>query len=433
MHSAAASLDATLLDLLPSAVLVLDGRDRIVEANDTARDWFTLDYLDGEHRFSELLTGAGTLFFETHIRPLLHRNDTVRSVMLEVRAHGELLAVNLSARRLPDGTVLVVLLDATYQKAYETELDLRRQLAEQEAHASARFRAAFGDAVSAMAIIEARDSIVILEANRAFCALVGKTRESLARYRLAELFGASDAFVTENILVFPDRALAPLGCELAITSGDGTTLTVRTTASQISSDDDLVGQYVLHIEDITPQRALEARLAYDASHDGLTGLVNRRAITRELERRMEHPSAAPTAVMFIDVDHFKSINDELGHAAGDSLLVQVSDRLRRAVRQQDLVGRLGGDEFIVICPDVDSLAAARNLAARVVEVGVEPFTLGSGTVTNITLSVGVALAPLTGTAAELLIRSADDAMYVAKRAGRNNAVVVDTSDATDAT
>ncbi len=162
------------------------------------------------------------------------------------------------------------------------------------------------------------------------------------------------------------------------------------------------------------------RLAHSALHDELTGLPNRALLSDRLEQAFARPhgEGRHVALLFVDLDHFKLVNDSLGHAAGDSLLGQAAQRLRAAVRESDTVARLGGDEFVILCEGI-SAAEAERLAERVVAAFHAPFTLEGGDAT-VTSSVGVAIAEVGATPAELL-RDADTAMYRVKNGGRNAA------------
>jgi diguanylate cyclase (GGDEF)-like protein len=170
----------------------------------------------------------------------------------------------------------------------------------------------------------------------------------------------------------------------------------------------------------------QQELAFMATHDGLTGLPNRTLIVDRLEQmllRARHIQA-PVAVLFIDLDGFKAVNDTLGHAAGDELLQAVAARLDGVVRDVDALGRLGGDEFVVVAGDMSLMAGPELIAERLLDALKEPFKLGEGqTPITVTASIGIATGEQS-TAGELL-RDADIAMYRAKWDGRNRYVVFD--------
>ncbi len=164
--------------------------------------------------------------------------------------------------------------------------------------------------------------------------------------------------------------------------------------------------------------AEQARLVHLALHDGLTGLPNRAMFLGQLGRTL-HEKGRPdrVAVLFVDLDHFKDVNDLAGHSAGDELLMAVADRLQEAVRPGDTVGRLGGDEFVVLCEDLrDGLAEAELVAERIGQALRTPVTVG-GSEMVVTASIGVAVGG-PGDDPELLLSHADGAMYMAKQRGR---------------
>ena len=173
--------------------------------------------------------------------------------------------------------------------------------------------------------------------------------------------------------------------------------------------------WLVHVEDITERRRADQLLRFQANHDELTGLANRRQLRTLCEERLN--GAGSTAVLLLDLDRFKLINDSLGHDRGDDLLVAIADRLRLAVRPGDVVARLGGDEFAVLLPGpVDNFEAGR-LADRLLRLLGEPMTLGSQQVFP-SASIGIAVADDDSTVADML-RRADTAMYRAKAGGRS--------------
>ncbi len=165
----------------------------------------------------------------------------------------------------------------------------------------------------------------------------------------------------------------------------------------------------------------EERITYNAHHDELTGLANRRALLAALRRRVTEQR--DTAILVVDLDRFKVMNDYLGHASGDRLLVTMADRLRTSIREGDMAARLGGDEFVLLVDHAHSEMEALASAYRILDVVAQPVEIG-GTTMNHTASIGVALAEPGVTASELLGR-ADVAMYQAKARGRNRAVMFD--------
>jgi diguanylate cyclase (GGDEF)-like protein/PAS domain S-box-containing protein len=184
---------------------------------------------------------------------------------------------------------------------------------------------------------------------------------------------------------------------------------------------ELAGANALLQGEIVERRQAEARVHHMAYHDSLTGLPNRALLSDRLDRAMlaAQRSGRKLAVMFIDLDRFKTINDSLGHLTGDHLLKQVGDRLCRAVRASDTVARLGGDEFVVLVPDIRAAAECSHVGEKIIDALAAPFSLEQRSL-HISPSIGICLYPDDGADVETLMRHADAAMYHAKASGRNN-------------
>jgi diguanylate cyclase (GGDEF)-like protein/PAS domain S-box-containing protein len=184
---------------------------------------------------------------------------------------------------------------------------------------------------------------------------------------------------------------------------------------------ELAGANALLQEEIVERRQAEARVHHMAYHDSLTGLPNRALLSDRLERAMlaAQRSGTRLAVMFIDLDRFKTINDSLGHLTGDHLLREVASRLCRAVRVSDTVARLGGDEFVVLVPGVHAADECGHVGDKIIDALSLPFPF-EGRSLHISPSIGICLYPDDGADVETLMRHADAAMYHAKASGRNN-------------
>lgn len=178
------------------------------------------------------------------------------------------------------------------------------------------------------------------------------------------------------------------------------------------------GGWVMTFEDITDRRRFEDRMMHMAHHDALTGLPNRAALLEKLDDTFSNTVSGACALLYIDLDRFKPVNDTLGHAAGDRILKEVALRLRQAVRMQDVVGRIGGDEFVVLCAGRTGRALAQRFAERILVELSRPFCLDDMKIT-IGGSIGIAISQRDGIEPEILLRNADLALYEAKRSGRN--------------
>ncbi|HEV7864065.1 MAG TPA: EAL domain-containing protein [Acidimicrobiia bacterium] len=183
------------------------------------------------------------------------------------------------------------------------------------------------------------------------------------------------------------------------------------------------GGFVGSVEDVTERRLLEQALSHDATHDRLTGLPNRSLLWEALQEQLSRPEPA-VAVLFVDLDDFKLVNDSFGHETGDELLLAVADRLTVAVRPRDLVTRFGGDEFVVVCADVHDAPQAERIARRLVDALAPPFTV-AGREVNVSASMGLVLSTEVGLDPETVLRDADTALYQAKASGKRRWALFD--------
>ncbi|MDO9364820.1 MAG: diguanylate cyclase [Methylotenera sp.] len=182
------------------------------------------------------------------------------------------------------------------------------------------------------------------------------------------------------------------------------------------------GSKRLHVaifSDITDKKKADELIWKQANYDHLTQMPNRSLFRDRLEQeiKMSHRLSQSAALLFIDLDHFKAVNDTLGHDAGDVLLVQAADRISQCVREADTVARMGGDEFTVILSQLGDTKHAGRVAQNIIEQLSQPFII-SGATLNISASIGIAFCPQDGKSVEQLLKNADKSMYAAKAAGR---------------
>jgi diguanylate cyclase (GGDEF)-like protein/PAS domain S-box-containing protein len=188
--------------------------------------------------------------------------------------------------------------------------------------------------------------------------------------------------------------------------------------SPIRNNQGVITHYVGVLHDITERKLMENLLLQQATHDHLTGIPNRPFLTEHITKELSHHSSKICAVLFMDLDRFKNANDKLGHGFGDILLKNVAERLEGILRETDIICRVGGDEFIMFCPNLSSPQEAQKIAERILQLFHQDFIIQNRK-THITTSIGISLYPKDGSDAETLIKHADSAMYVSKKLGRD--------------
>ena len=201
---------------------------------------------------------------------------------------------------------------------------------------------------------------------------------------------------------------------------DGTQIFVENSVSPLRDKAGKIMGFRAVSRDVTQRKQFEQKLADMATHDSLTGLPNRTLLSDRLTMglALSRRNGSRLAVMMLDLDKFKVINDSLGHAVGDQLLKSVAERLTSVTRKSDTVARIGGDEFVLVLPQIASPDNAAMLAQRILDIFQEPFLL-DGRQLKITTSIGIAVYPDHGKEIEILLKNADNAMYQAKEQGRD--------------
>ncbi|MFF0014310.1 putative bifunctional diguanylate cyclase/phosphodiesterase [Streptomyces sp. NPDC005374] len=295
----------------------------------------------------------------------------------------------------------------------------------QALHATeARFRAVFEGAAIGIGIADLDGNV--LQVNGALLRMFGLTDQTMRGRRVQEWTHPDDAPQTWTLydeLVRGDREHYHV--EKAFSRPDGTVLWTNLTVSLLR-DADGVPQYQLALmEDTTERRLLNLRLRYEATHDALTGLPNRTLFFERLEKAVSAGEGQRFGLCYLDLDGFKTINDSLGHAAGDRLLVEVADRLQScATAPGEMVARLGGDEFVALTTGPDTEAEVDDLAARIMNALLAPVRI-EGRELTVRGSIGIVEGPAGERGPAEVLRSADITMYRAKSAGGNRFELAD--------
>lgn len=257
----------------------------------------------------------------------------------------------------------------------------------------------------------------IYRVNQAFADLIGVTIGELVTRPLGQYFHEPE--VWDQVEAQLDLHRAVIKVEQSLMHSNGRTLWVAVTGRSIEMDD--VGLLNIWVfADISDRKAQEQQSWYSANHDELTGLPNRRLLQDRFEQSLARArrESGRLALLMLDLDGFKAINDEYGHHAGDEMLKQIAVRLTRHVRQLDTVARLGGDEFVIVLHHFTGLTDLEQTARRVIDQVSEPMLIGDHSV-SVNTSVGIAIFPDSADGVVGLMHVADIAMYAAKGAGKN--------------
>lgn len=294
--------------------------------------------------------------------------------------------------------------DITREKQRETSLKLAASVYENSSEA--------------MSVLDRHGKII--NVNPAFCTIIG--------YREAEIIGKNITLLkSERYSAADFRAIKKdIGKyqrwqgELWIRRHDGQEIITWLTINTISGRKGEPPQWVALFSDITEKKHSEQVIWHQANYDPLTGLPNRRMLLDQLYHEIQRARrrSSKLALLFLDLDFFKEVNDTLGHDMGDQLLIQTAARLRECVRESDFVARLGGDEFTIILTDAISSQGIERVAGQILARIAEPYQLGDETA-YISVSIGITLYPDDGEVEDVLLKHADQAMYAAKEHGRN--------------
>jgi diguanylate cyclase (GGDEF)-like protein/PAS domain S-box-containing protein len=397
-----------LLDELPEAVLLLDLDGVVLSTNAAALAMFDLARRElVDTHLIDLASGEDQVRLAASVQRA-YEGDDVDPIQIEMHAADRRRVLVEASFHLPRHTVaaddrrlVVRLRDVSEREQQVRALDQARR----------RFQQAFQSAPTGMALVRVDDGRIV-DANQSLAEMLRRQVHELVGCTLREFTHPDDVRAAQ-----PHRARLELGIvdsfriDQRYRRRDGEYVWARTRVS--AAEDDGVMLAITHIEDVTEQRRAAEQLRYAARHDELTGLPNRAYLMHILHDRLATADLGEVAVLFVDLDHFKTINDSLGHEVGDQLLQTVADRLRSALRDHDLLARFGGDEFIVVMK-----GEPVDVAERLRKAIHPPVMIGDHEL-FVTASIGYSTNHEAGMSPNDLMRDADAAMYRAKARGRD--------------
>ena len=407
----------TILSAMREGVIMYDKTGRVILANTAARRLFGLASDDS---FPRAHDAQGLRFVREDGSPC--PNDELPAVraMNFGRATSAIIGLNRrdgsmvwllnKAEPLPrdDETglspVVLTVNDVTPQRRAEEELRLAATV--------------FDSSVEAIMITDSRRRI--LSVNKAFFDLTGYAPSAVLGQTPAMLASTRNGLSQYDAIWNEATEAGSWQGEVWQRRRDGTEFPEWLSIGVVKDRSNVVTHYVAVFSDITERKANEARIAFLAHHDPLTALPNRTLFQDRLEQALARAERNGTllALLFLDLDRFKTINDSLGHLAGDRLLQAVAERLLHCVRDTDTICRQGGDEFIIVLADITEPDVPARIAEKILRRLAEPFEVDTH-VLGTSFSIGISVFPNDGMDADVLMKNADTAMYHAKEAGRN--------------
>ncbi len=344
------------------------------------------------------------------------------AVTVRERADSAALVARDSSRLMALGgagfTLLLTLLAWVLVTGRARALAAARVMTSELREVKERFELIFDTSPDAVMVTRLADGIVV-DINKRFTVLTGFSREELLGQHGSDFPLWVDPAARQK---FVDEVTEKGFCEnfeADLLTKDGLPRVSLISGKQLLIDDK---PHVISIaRDISERKEIELRMTHMAQHDALTDLPNRALFYDRLQQELSHAKRDGTrlALMFLDLDHFKSVNDTLGHGLGDALLKDAALRMSDCVRQSDTVGRIGGDEFVILLPLINDDQDALLVALKIRQALAQPFTLPGGHTVHISCSMGIATYPEHGEDEIELSKNADTAMYQAKDHGRN--------------
>ena len=404
---ASEALRRAILDSTLDAILAIDATDRIILFNQAAEKLFG-------YSANEALGQPVTLLIPERYHPGFHQyRDRVRAGASHAiqrvkgcRKNGDEFPVELTMSYTTigqDALFTTVLRDISSQLEARRELQLAEQV--------------FQNSAEAICIIDAQRQIISV--NPRFTELTGWSREAVIGQSSEILVPTQEQPRHRHAWLATKDAGIWQG-DLQLTRRDGSQFPIWLTMNMVRNAMGKPTHSIIMFSDITERRRATEQLEFQASHDALTGLPNRYGLDRLLPDLLaQHQEAHQSlAVLFLDLDNFRTINDSLGHSVGDQLLRAVAERLKNILGSHALIARPGGDEFIIVVPHLANQQAATTEANKILQAMAHTFEIGNFRL-DISLSLGISTYPEDGTDIAILFKNADTAMYAAKAAGRS--------------
>lgn len=441
---------AEIYDFSPIGYMTLDKNGRVLEINLTGAAMLGKDraaLLDSSFRVF-VTSGESSQFFK-HLREAFRSRERVTAELRIMTPEGRLRDVRLESiakwhgKEDPD-TCLTAMIDVTQQKRAEEDMRraydrmedmvrlrtaelananeaLRAKIAEHERieEQLRQFAAVFDSTMESILVVSTDGRIIMV--NRAFTRSTGYAAEEAQGESLELLCSGreDESFYRDLIKTLRDEGRWQ--GEIWIRCKHGGTFPVWASISAVRNGQGNIASYACVFSDITVIKQTEEQLSYLAHHDALTGLPNRLAFAARLDNALARAKrySHRVALLYLDLDHFKPINDTLGHGYGDRLLQTVAERLRNCVRAEDTIARLGGDEFVVILDEINHPQNAARLAQKIAQSIEQPIRLNGRQVT-ISGSIGISIYPDNAVDGDNLLKTADAAMYAVKQHGRRH-------------
>ncbi len=401
----------------PCGYHTLDENGVITRMNQTELSWLGYNNEDviGKMKISEMLTpGSKRQFYDEFEKLRIY--GSVKDVEIGmIRKNGTVFTVLLNAVAVKDA-------QGNFLKIRSTVFDIsERKRIEQELRVSeARFHNAMDTAPIGMAIIDLSGKYV--EVNQSLCQILGYSKEELLNMTFQQITHPDDVAIdVANSQKLIEGKIPLNQIEKRYVRKNGEIIWVQLTASILR--DSLSNEplyFITQVEDITDRKLTEERIRHLAYHDSLTNLPNRRLLLDRMHHAMDFAKRHQNimALMFLDLDRFKNVNDTLGHDVGDELLKAVAARLNTALRSIDTIARVSGDEFVIILNELTTQNEASLIADKIIESMNHRFLI-HGHELHVGCSIGITLYPNDALEVSDLMKKADLAMYAAKESGRN--------------